>query len=325
MTTPEPQMQTTTLGRTGLTVSVAGLGCGGWSKLGQAQGKSLEHSVDIVRTALDNGVTFIDTAAGYGTEEIVGRAIRGRRDEVVISTKVPIYAGAFSDVDNVIDADALEQGVDGCLARLGVECIDILHLHAVLASQYNHACTELLPRLVRLQEEGKIRFTGLTERFNDDTTHQMARRAAADGYFDVLMIGLNYVNQTALTTVLPITSANRIGTLCMFAVRGPLARRDAAEALVRKLVDTGEIDPASFDDAAPLAFLTAPGVAASFTEAAYRFCRHAPGMDVTITGTGSLDHLLENVASLNMPPLPPRVLDRLAGIFGTVTSESTEV
>lgn len=318
-------MQTTTLGRTGLTVSVAGLGCGGWSKLGQGQGKSVAHSVDIVRTALDSGVTFIDTAAGYGTEEIVGEAIRGRRDEVVISTKVPIYAGAFSDIDNVIDADALERGVDGCLARLGVDCIDILHLHAVLPSQYDHACTELLPRLTRLQEKGKIRFTGLTERFNDDTAHRMAPRAAADGYFDVLMIGLNFVNQTALTSVLPITSANGIGTLCMFAVRGPLARQDTAEALVRKLVATREIDPGTFDDDAPLAFLTAPGVAASFTEAAYRFCRHAPGMDVTITGTGSRPHLLENVASLNMPPLPRQVLDRLGAIFGAVTSESTEV
>ena len=64
-------MQTTTLGRTGLTVSVAGLGCGGHSRLGQTQGASFEHSVDIVRTALDRGVTFIDTAEAYGTEEIV--------------------------------------------------------------------------------------------------------------------------------------------------------------------------------------------------------------------------------------------------------------
>src|SRR6478735_7843727 len=75
------------LGRTGLNVSVACLGCGGHSKLGQARGASIAHSVGIVHAALDAGVNFIDTAAVYKTEPIVGEAIKGRRDKVVISTK----------------------------------------------------------------------------------------------------------------------------------------------------------------------------------------------------------------------------------------------
>lgn len=315
-------MQTVLLGRTGLRVSVAGLGCGGASRLGKSQGKSFDHSVALIKSALDQGVTFIDTAVVYGTEEIVGEALRGRRDGIVISTKVPIGAGGHEDLTNVIDGDALEKGVDGCLTRLGTDVIDILHLHAVAPSQYDHAVEVLLPRMEKLREKGKIRFTGVTERFATDTTHEMAERATSDGFFDVLMLGLNFVNQTALKSVLPKAEAAGQGTLCMFAVRGPLARRETAIELLEKLIKSGEVDPKSFDASDPFGFLTALGVAGTLTEAAYRFCRHAPGMQVTVTGTGDLNHLSQNLASINAGPLPASALRRLREMFGKVTSES---
>ena len=81
-------MHYTTLGRTGLRVSVAGLGCGGFSRLGQATGKTAAELVAIVRLAIDSGITLIDTAANYGTEAIVGRAISAvPRESVVVATK----------------------------------------------------------------------------------------------------------------------------------------------------------------------------------------------------------------------------------------------
>src|SRR5215813_8775028 len=83
-------MEYTTLGKTGLRVSVAGLGCGGFSQLGLAQGKSESDAIAIVRHALDLGVNLFDTAAAYGTEEMLGTAIKSvRREEVVICTKAP--------------------------------------------------------------------------------------------------------------------------------------------------------------------------------------------------------------------------------------------
>ena len=317
-------MQTTTLGRTGLTVSVAGLGCGGHSRLGQTQGASFEHSVDIVRTALDRGVTFIDTAEAYGTEEIVAEAIRGRRDEVVISTKAGIHAESFWDLTKMTRADVLEERLDGCLRRLGVDCIDVFHLHGIAAAQYDYAVSEFVPCLKRMREKGKIRFTGVTERFGGETGHAMSARAAADEYFDVMMIGLNYLNQTAIKSVLPVTAKNNIATLCMFAVRGPLANREKVEALLHKLVETGEVDPASFDADDPLGFMLESGTASSMSEIGYRFCRHTPGIDVTMTGTGNRDHLLENIEAIDGAPLPGEVRDRLVRIFGAVTSESGE-
>ncbi len=72
------------LGKTGLTVSVAGLGCGGNSRLGRGRGASFDESVAIVRTAIDLGVNFLDTAEAYGTEEIVGAAGRNRISDIFL-------------------------------------------------------------------------------------------------------------------------------------------------------------------------------------------------------------------------------------------------
>ncbi len=95
-------MQYTTLCRTELNVSVAGIGCGGHSRLGTAQGKSMAHAATIVRRAMDLGINFIDTAAAYGTEPAVGQAIKGQRDSVVISTKASIsQSGELLSADKV--------------------------------------------------------------------------------------------------------------------------------------------------------------------------------------------------------------------------------
>ena len=83
-------MEYTTLGRTGLKVSVAGLGCGGFSRLGLGTGKSEADAIGIIRAALDLGVNLFDTAAAYGTEKVLGKALRGvPREQVVICTKAP--------------------------------------------------------------------------------------------------------------------------------------------------------------------------------------------------------------------------------------------
>src|SRR5215470_17940951 len=81
-------MDYVTLGRTGMRVSVAGLGCGGFRQLGLAQGKSEAEAIGIIHQALELGVNFFDTAAAYGTEPVLGKAIKSvRREEVVIATK----------------------------------------------------------------------------------------------------------------------------------------------------------------------------------------------------------------------------------------------
>src|SRR5262245_20286570 len=99
----DARMDYTTLGRTGLKVSVAGLGCGGNSRIGLGTGLTEAQSVALVREALDLGVNFLDTAAAYETEPIVGKAIKGRpRESIVISTKSHATSAAtvLANLDN---------------------------------------------------------------------------------------------------------------------------------------------------------------------------------------------------------------------------------
>ncbi|MFY0682731.1 MAG: aldo/keto reductase [Thalassovita sp.] len=316
-------MERIRLGRTGLNVSVAGLGCGGHSRLGQSQGKSFDHSVDLVLSAIDAGVNFIDTAASYGTEEIVGAAIKSRRDQVVISTKQGVVAPGGSALGtDMIAPELFEERVNKSLRKLEVETIDILHLHGVMAHQYAYCRDTLLPVLKRLQAAGKIRFLGLTERFIRDTDHQMLRLALQDDHWDVVMAGFNFLNPSARKHVFALTQEKDIGTLVMFAVRRALSQPDVARDLIRELIQDGTVDAAQIDQDAPLDFLTAAGVADQLTEAAYRFCRHEPGAQVVLTGTGAQAHLTQNVQSILKPPLPQAVQAKLRTLFGHVESVS---
>lgn len=308
-------MQTVRLGRTGAEVSVAGLGCGGASRLGMAYGKDLEHAAGIVRRALDLGVTFIDTARAYGTEEAVGLGIRGRRDEVFLSTKASPGWG-----DDLITPEGLEQSLEDSLRRLGTDRVDVFHLHGVRPSQYAYCRETLVPVLHRARDAGKIRFLGVTEQFGGDTGHAMLQRALPDDAFDVIMVGFSLLNPSARERVFPLTLKYDVGTLIMFAVRRALSRPDALREMVAGLIASGAVDPALVDEADPLGFLR--DAAASVTEAAYRFCRHEPGAQVSLTGTGDADHLAANIAAIQAGPLPETAAARLKAMFGAVDSVS---
>ena len=98
----------------------------------------------------------------------------------------------------------------------------------------------------------------------------------------------------------------------------------SAENVCRALLDNdlitaGQLDPDDLGDD-PLDFVTAPGVAASLTEAAYRYCRYEPGAHVILSGTGNVAHLRQNAQALAQPPLPPEITARLNRIFARVDS-----
>ena len=310
-------MQTVRLGRTGLEVSVAGLGCGGHSRLGMAKGKDVHHAADMVRRALDLGVTYIDTARAYGTEEAVGLGLRGRRDEAVISTKANVGRGG-----ELVTAADMARYIDESLVKLRTDHIDVFLLHGVTLPQYEHAVQVILPELRKQKAAGKIRFIAASEQFGGDTGHALLQEALKDDPFDVLMVGFNLLNPSARQRVFPQTIAQDVGTLIMFAVRETLSHPEALRKVVGELIARGEVDASKVDADDPLGFLRdAPG-APSVVEAAYRFCRHEPGAHVILTGTGDPAHLEANVDAILAPPLPPDILARLEAIFGKVDSVS---
>lgn len=320
MTTPQ-RLPSITLGRTDLVVTAAGLGCGGHSRLGQSQGATFEESVAVVRRALDLGVNFIDTAASYGTEEIVGAALAGRREGVVVSSKAHVAAPDGSGQP----ARELRTSVETSLRKLGTDYIDVFHLHGVQRSQYAFCLGEVVPEMLALRDEGKIRFLAISERFGGDPGHEMLEQAVKDDCWDVMMVGFNLLNPSARDRVFAVTQGAGVGTLIMFAVRRVLSHPDELRRVVADLVASGEVDASSVDLDDPLGFLLRPGeagAARSVVEAAYRFARHEPGAHVVLTGTGNVAHLEENVSSIAAPPLPAADLDRLRLMFGQVDSVS---
>jgi L-galactose dehydrogenase len=305
-------MDTVVLGRTGLEVSVAGLGCGGHSRLGQATGSTEDESVRLVQRALDLGITYIDTARVYGTEEIVGRGIAGRRDGVVVSTKA-----LPSNREGPISPAALRESVENSLRLLDTDRIDVFHLHGVNTRTYQHCRETLLPELQRMRDEGKIRFIAMSEEFVSDPQHAMFTLAQNDDCWDVVMVGFNFLNQTARERVLPWTTRHDVGVEVMFAVRRALSVPEELRRVAAELVAEGHVSADDLDVQDPLSFLIHDDCS-SVVEAAYRFARHEPGCHVVLSGTGNTAHLEENIASINAPPLPAEDVDRLRRILGGI-------
>jgi aryl-alcohol dehydrogenase-like predicted oxidoreductase len=308
-------MEYTTLGKTGLKVSVVGLGCGGPSRLGlRNNSDSQERAIGIVRQAIDLGVNFIDTAQSYGTEGIVGKAIAGiPRDRLVISTKKTLPDAGQPSPENEI-----KKGLEQSLKHLGTDCIDVYHLHGVEPKDYDFARDRLMPAMRRLREQGKIRFIGVTEGFVQDTSHRMLQQSLNEDLWDVVMVGFNLLNPSARRTVFSATQDKRVGVLNMFAVRRALSQPDRLKAIVADLIQKGAISRGVMNAKDPVDFMLRESSAKTLPEVAYRFCRHERGVHVVLTGTGNPEHLKANVESILKPALPEPVLQKLEAIFGNL-------
>jgi aryl-alcohol dehydrogenase-like predicted oxidoreductase len=155
-------MDTRTLGTQGLEVSGQGLGCMGMSEF---YGTTDENeAIATIHRALELGITFFDTADMYGpftNERLVGRALAGRRDEVVIATKFGNVRNERGERFGIRgDADYVKQACDASLERLGVDTIDLYYQHRV---DFGTPIEETVGALAELVEAGKVRYIGLSE------------------------------------------------------------------------------------------------------------------------------------------------------------------
>jgi aryl-alcohol dehydrogenase-like predicted oxidoreductase len=305
-------MQYTTLGRTGLRVSVAGLGTGGFSRMGLKSGKSEDESARLVLDAVELGVNFIDTASPYGTEGVVGKALKQiPRDSVVVATKAFIHRNnEWSPPERVVAS------LDNSLRLLGTDYVDVFNLHGIEAYEYDYALNTIAPALLKEKEKGKIRHIGLTENPIVDFTNETLKRAVHDPVWEVYMVGFHMMHQGARRDVFPITRQKGVGTLIMFAVRSIFADPPRVAREMKELAQKGLVEKWLGETDDPLGFLVHAGGAANMIDAAYRFVRYEPGVDVVLFGTGDARHLRANVASLLEPPLPEADRAKLVALFG---------
>ena len=202
------------LGANGPEVSAIGLGCMGMSEF--YVGGSEQESIATIHHALDRGVTFLDTADMYGwgkNEELVGRAIAGRREDVFLATKFGNVRGPNGEFLGVRgDPEYVRSACEASLRRLNIETIDLYYQHRV---DIEVPIEDTVGEMARLKEEGKIRYLGLSE-----AAPQTIRKAHQVHKITAVQTELSLWSRDAEAEVLPTVRELGLG----YVAYSPLGR-----------------------------------------------------------------------------------------------------
>jgi aryl-alcohol dehydrogenase-like predicted oxidoreductase len=321
-------MEMRTFGRTEMRISILGFGCGAVGGL-MVRGDPADQRRAIAR-ALEAGVNYFDTAVQYGdgeSEKNLGRVLKELRPaDAIVGTKVRLRSADFSRV-----SEAVAASLHGSLRRLGMERVDILHLHSELtiaggaeSLTANQVLDEVVPAFDRLRREGKVRFLGMTAIGDTAALHQVID--ARD--FDSAQISYNMLNPSAATALPPNYPAQDyarlfdhtltagvgvvgIRVLAGGALSGSAERHPVASPPPAPIGSASSYD-ADLTRARRLLPLVQEGFAGSLAEAATRFAISHPAMGTILVGMATPQQFEESLAAVQKGPLPQTALDRLA-------------
>jgi len=291
------------LGKTGLKVSA--LGFGGSSLGGAFGGIDEQKGIRSVHVALDRGINLIDTAPYYGAtraETVLGKALKGvSLDRYVLATKVSRYGA--NDFD--FSAGRVARSIDESLARLGVDCVDVIQVHDIEFGEIRQIVEETIPALYRIKEAGKARFVGITG-LHPHLFRQVMDRVEVDQVQSYCHLALN---DTALADLLPYLKEKEVGIF------------NSAPLAMRLLSDRGPPDwhpaPAALRERCAVAARYCRERGADLGRLALQYSVAQPDVHSTIVGTADPLRVEQNIRDA-FEPLDPRLLEGVLAILKPV-------
>ena len=331
-------MQLRAFGRTGLKLSALGFGCGAVGGL-MVRGDPADQERTIAR-AIDAGVNYFDTAVQYGngeSEKNLGRVLKRLRPaNAVVGTKVRLPPEAYGRI-----AETVVASLDGSLARLDLERVDIFHLHNPITISgggstlsVQQVLGDVVPAFDRLRQQGKIRFLGITAVGDTAALQQVIDTRA----FDSAQIVYNMLNPSAaedLPKNYPAQDYGRLfdhtekaGTgvvgirvLAGGALSGSEARHPIASPPPEPIGSAMSYE-ADLVRARRLMPLIEEGFATSLTEAATRFALSHPAMGTILVGMATPRQFEDALAAVEKGPLPEATLERLSTLRQAFSGEA---
>jgi aryl-alcohol dehydrogenase-like predicted oxidoreductase len=330
-------MQLRTFGRTGMQLSTLGFGCGAVGGF-MVRGDPADQERTVAR-AIAAGVNYFDTAVQYGngdSETNLGRVLqRLKPAHVAVGTKVRLPPGESGRI-----ADTVTMSLEGSLARLGLDRVDIFHLHNPItetgggsALSVGQVLDDVVPAFQRLRQQGKIRFLGMTAIGDTAALNQVIDT----GVFDSAQVVYNMLNPSAageLPTNYPAQDYQRmfdhtkaagvgvvgIRVLAGGALSGSAERHPIAGPAPEPIGSAMSYD-ADVDRARRLIPLVNEGFAGSLTEAATRFALSHPAMGTILVGLATPQQFEDALAAVEKGPLPQAALDRLSTLRQAFSGE----
>lgn len=276
-------------GRTGLKVSVLGFGAG---QIGDPSTPE-EEVESLLHAALDLGITLIDTARSYGlSEERIGRHLKHRRRDAILSTKVGYGISGFEDWTG----PTITAGIEEALKRLQTDYIDIVHFHSCPVWLLERG--EIIDALERAVAAGKVRVNG----YSGD--NEPLEWSVHSGRFACIETSINICDQRFLDSLLPKTYERGIGVIAKRPVANtPWRFHERPSGHYAEVYwdrwKAMNINPQQHD----------------WQELALRFTAFLPGVHSCIVGTGSIEHLRHNAAIVEQGPLADDMVSRIRNAF----------
>jgi len=330
-------MQTRPLGRTGLTVSVLGFGCGAVGGL-MVRGAPADQQRAVAR-AVEAGITYFDTAPSYGdgaSETNLGRVLKALKPDVRVGTKVRLSA---ADKTNI--AGAVVASMEASLRRLGRDHVDLFQLHnAITVDDHPDSISvrmlrdEIVPAFGRLREQGKTRFLGITAIGDTKALHDVV----GAGLLHTAQVPYNLLNPSLggampagfpaqdygnLLAQMQTSGVGAIGirVLAGGALSGEATRHPIASPAPEP-IGSAHGYAADLERARRLLPLVTEGHAATLPEAALRYVIAHPAMSTVLIGIATIDQLEQAIAAAEKGGLSAAGLQRAAALQQQIAGEA---